>query len=170
MGRMAFDLKDGPRIARRSATATLGIRVVTPFRGMLATRDALIAELATWLDAHGVEPGGPFFLRLHVIDMAGDMDIEVGVLDTDHGGAGRVRAGVVPEGEYALLAYTGSSMQANRTLLGWVEEQGRRFDVDPNGSTWAARLEILRTDPRTEPRKTKWTTELAFLLSPPSVA
>lgn len=161
-----LDIQDGPRIEHRPERPTLGIRLVTPFRGVLAVRDSLIDELARWLDEHGVEPGGPFFLRLHTLDMAGDMDIEVGVLDTtvEVSGSERVRAGSAPAGDYALLAYRGSSMQANKALLAWVPEQSRRFDADPETGAWAGRLEILRTDPRIERRKTRWTVELAFLL------
>jgi effector-binding domain-containing protein len=161
---MTFEVIDGPRIAVRDELPTLGIRVITPFRGMLAVRDALIAELTAWLDARGIAPGGPFYLRLHVVDMGGDMDIEVGVLDTVDPGDERVRPGTAPAGEYGILAYTGSSMQANRGLLGWVDQTGRTFDTDPTTGAWAGRFEIIRTDPRSEKRKTRWTIELAFLL------
>ncbi|MFS0911045.1 hypothetical protein AB3M89_04585 [Microbacterium sp. 179-I 3D2 NHS] len=113
---MAFEKFDGPRVERREATPTLGIRIVTPFRGMLATRDD------------------------------------------------RVRPGEMPPGEYAVLAYRGSSLQANRMLLAWPETIGRRFDAEPDTGVWGGRFEILRTDPRHERRKTAWTIELAFLL------
>ncbi|MEV4738254.1 MULTISPECIES: GyrI-like domain-containing protein [unclassified Microbacterium] len=165
---MGFDIEDGPRIEARADRPTVGIRLVTPFRGMLAVRDDLIAELALWLADREIEPGGPFFLRLHRVDMAGDMDIEVGVLDTSAADAGdeRVRSGTAPAGDYALLAYRGSSMTANKTLLAWAPGQGRTFDSDPESGVWAGRFEILRTDPRVEKRKTAWTVELAFLLRP----
>jgi len=163
-GRMTFDVHDGPRVDERSETPTVGIRVVTPFRGMLGTRDRLLAELVSWLDGRGIEPDGPFFLRLHVIDMAGDMDIEVGALGVDDPGDDRVRPGSQPSGDYAVLAYRGSSMQANRMLLAWPEGIGREFDADPESAAWAGRFEIYRTDPRTERRKTTWLVELAFRL------
>ncbi len=164
MASMGLDVIEGPQIESRAARPTLGIRLITPFRGMLAVRDALISELAAWCEERGVEPGGPFFLRLHVIDMAGDMDIEVGVLDTTGPADDRVRSGSAPAGEYAVLAYRGSSMQANRMLLGWLPETDREFDAEPTTATWAGRFEIIRTDPRLEKRKTAWITELAFLL------
>lgn len=95
-GLMAFEILDGPRIERRPALPTLGIRVVTPFRGMLAARDSLITELSAWLTERRIETTGPFFLRMHTVNMAGDMDIEVGVLDTTHDGDDRVRVGSAP--------------------------------------------------------------------------
>ncbi|MFF7293889.1 hypothetical protein ACFY9N_15270 [Microbacterium sp. NPDC008134] len=161
---MAFEVVDGPRIEARAERPSLGIRIVTPFRGMLAVRDALITELSSWLDDHHVAAGGPFFLRLHRVDMAGDMEIEVGLLDTIAPGDERVRAGSSPAGEYAVLAYRGSSMQANRMLLTWAPAQSREFAAEPQSGEWDGRFEILRTDPRVERRKTAWTTELAFLL------
>lgn len=63
-----------PRVEQGPAKLYLGIRVVTPFRGMLRVRDELLAELYTWLASLGIESAGPFFLRLHVIDMEGPMD------------------------------------------------------------------------------------------------
>lgn len=100
-----MELLDGPRVAHRPETPTLGIRVVTPFRGMLAVRDRLLAELGAWLAERGIETDGPFFLRLHVVDMTADMDIEVGVLDIEDAGDDRVRPSSAPAGDYALLAY-----------------------------------------------------------------
>lgn len=164
---MVFEVGDGPRIERREAVPTVGIRLVTPFRGMLGTRDRLLEELFAWLGDREVEPAGPFYLRLHVVDMAADMEIEVGVFGVDHPGDERVAPGEQPAGDYALLAYRGSSLQANRMLLGWVEGSERRFDADAATGAWAGRFEILRTDPRIERRKTSWTTELAFLLEAP---
>jgi hypothetical protein len=46
---------------------------------MLGVRDRLLDELDTWVEAIGID-AGPAFLRLHVIDMEGPMDIEVGVM------------------------------------------------------------------------------------------
>jgi len=67
----------GPMIETRLAEHYVGIRTITPFRGMLGVRDKLMAELFGWLDQQKLEMGDAF-LRLHVIDMKGPMDIEVG--------------------------------------------------------------------------------------------
>ncbi|MFS0853438.1 hypothetical protein [Microbacterium sp. 179-I 3D4 NHS] len=163
---MAFELLDGPRIERRDGAPTLGIRVVTPFRGMLGVRDSLLRELADWLEEHEVEPDGPCFLRLHTVDMARDMDIEVGVVSGADAASDRVHRGSMPGGEYGILAYRGGSLQANRLLLHDIPDRGRRFDADLATGRWAGRFELLRTDSRSEPRKTAWTIELAFLLAP----
>ncbi|MFF2372136.1 hypothetical protein [Agromyces sp. NPDC058110] len=159
------DLVDGPRVEARSEVATLGIRETVPFRTMLAARDRLLAELIGWLGDHEVQPTGHFFLRLHVVDMAGPMQIEVGVTGAAHAGDGRVGAGTLPAGDYAVLTYRATSMAANRLLLTWVQDQGLtldRHDV-PGGDAFAARCETYLTDPRIERRKKQWLVELAFL-------
>ena len=155
----------GPRTETRREVATLGIRETVPFRTMLSNRDRLLAELITWLTDHEVEPAGHFFLRLHVVDMSGPMDIEVGVAASSDDADDRVRPGVIPAGDYAVLAYRAKSMAANRRLHAWVREQGLELDsrTDAGGEAFASRCEIYLTDPRTERLKTRWVVELAFL-------
>jgi effector-binding domain-containing protein len=158
-----LDVVDGPRLQSRGEVATLGIRETVPFRTMLSNRDRLLAELIEWLAAHEVEPSGPFFLRLHVIDMQGLMQIEVGVAAVGEGDE-RVKPGALPAGDYAVLAYRAKSMAANKRLHGWIQEQGLVLDAypHPEGEAFACRCETYLTDPRTERRKTRWVVELAF--------
>ena len=70
-----MEILGGPALVERPAQHTLGIRVETPFRGMLATRDELLDDVFAWLDRHRIPDYGPSYLRLHVIDMAGPMAI-----------------------------------------------------------------------------------------------
>lgn len=160
-----MDVVSGPELEYRAAVPTLGIRETVPFRTMLSNRDRLLAELIAWLDEHGVEPTGPFFLRLHVVNMADQMQIEVGVAGESDDADDRVQAGAIPAGSYAVLAYRAKSMAANRLLHAWIQEQGLELDTQPHpgGEAFASRCEIYLTDPRTEPRKTRWVVELAFL-------
>ncbi len=158
-----LDIVDGPRLESRPEVATLGIRETAPFRTMLSNRDRLLAELIEWLDAHEVEPTGPFFLRLHVIDMQGLMQIEVGVAASGPADD-RVEEGTLPAGNYAVLSYRAKSMAANKRLHAWIREQGLGHDsaAHPDGEAFACRCETYLTDPRTEKRKTQWVVELAF--------
>ena len=166
MAARPVDIVEGPRVENRAAISTLGIRETVPFRSMLSNRDRLLAELIAWLGAHGVEPAGPFFLRLHVVDMAGLMDIEVGVIGEAAASDDRVRSGTLPAGRYALLDYRDTSLGANRMIRQWVTDQGLVLDAQdtPEGEAFAARCEMYITDPRTERRKTRWIVRLAFLL------
>jgi hypothetical protein len=128
------DLIRPPRLVDRPDTRYLGIRVVTPFRGMLSKRDELLRELVEWLRAKQITDAGPFFLRLIVVDMAGDMEIEVGAMTPNpHAGDGRVSAGVLPAGSYVTLTYRNHAIRAN-TRPGGRERRPRRPDSRPR---WA---------------------------------
>jgi len=150
----------------RPEVASIGIREIVPFRTMLSHRDRLLAELLEWLTQHAIEPNGHFFLRLHVVNMAELMDIEVGVVTASDVFDSRVQQGSLPAGNYAVLAYRAKSMAANRRLHAWVREQGLVLDSHPvpAGEAFASRCEIYLTDPRSEKRKTRWVVELAFLI------
>lgn len=163
-----MELLEPPRVVERPHQDSLGIREVTPFRGMLSRRDALLAELTGWLDAHEVGEAGPFFLRLHVIDMDGPMDLAVGVITPEPlPGDDRVRPDVLPAGRYASLTYRNHALRANRALIEWTREQGLAFDRADvaEGDRFGCRYEAYRTDPRTERRKTRWEVELNIRLA-----
>jgi effector-binding domain-containing protein len=136
---------------------------VTPFRGMLRVRDDLLTELYAWLDTNAFTDVGPAFLRLHVIDMDGPMGLEVGVATPGRvAGDDRVRPGVLPAGDYATLTYRDHARRANKALLDWIGARGIELDRDevPEGDRFGCRYEAYVTDPRSEPRKTKWHVEL----------
>ena len=167
-----MNVVEGPRLETRPETPTLGIRETVPFRTMLSNRDRLLAELIAWLQEHDIQPTGPFFLRLHVVDMAGLMDIEVGVVSDAMAVDSRVKRAILPAGRYALLDYRATSLPANRLLRQWVSAQGLTLDSHetPGGEAFAARCEVYLTDPRSERKKTLWVVQLAFLLRTASVA
>lgn len=157
-----------PKIDTRPEQYTLGIRMRTPMRGMSGTARKLFKELNGWAKQHGVVPAGPIFLRMHVIDMAGEMDIEVGIpVAQPLPGDERVRPGVLPAGRYASLIYTGSGIAGNGALINWARANGYAFDRwdDPRGDAFRSRYESYLTDPKVEPRKTRWEVEVAIKLA-----
>ena len=162
-----MEIIDGPAVLARPDRPSIGIRQVTPFRGMFAVRDRLMTELYSWADERKLTYGHTFF-RLHVVDMDGPMDVEVGVL-TDEAVAGddRVRAGVLPAGRYATLTYVNHGRRANGALRDWAQEQGLPLDRtdSPEGERFGCRYEAYLTDPRTERMKTRWRIELAIRLA-----
>jgi effector-binding domain-containing protein len=164
------EIVEGPSIAAKPERHCAGIRVTTPFRGMFAVRDELLDELYDWLGERGIE-GGPAFFRLHVVDMAGSMDVEVGVMTAKPvEGDGRVCCGVLPAGHYATLTYINHGRRANRTLIEWVRAQNLALDCveHPTGDRFGCRYEAYLTDPRSERMKTRWRIELAIRLAEPT--
>ena len=158
-----------PHLDTRGEQLYLGIRTRTQFKGMFKFVDKLFPELNKWAKREGVVASGAPFLRYHVIDMAGEMDIEVGlpVAALPAGGLpadGRVQPGVLPAGEYASLVYTGSGYSGNGALINWARDNGIAWDRwdDPRGDGFRARYETYLTDPKVEPRKTKWEVEVAI--------
>jgi effector-binding domain-containing protein len=142
--------------------------VKTPFNGMFATVDKLLKELRSWVKAHGIADEGPFFLRYHVIDMEGMMDIEVGfIVQETQEGDDRVKPNVLPMGRYISLTYERYAMRGNKALIGWIKENNIRIDRwdDKEGDAFACRYEAYLTDYRVEPRKKAWKVELAIKLA-----
>ena len=157
-----------PKIDYREEKLYMGIRTVAPFNGMFAEVDKMLKELRTWVKQHGIADEGPFFLRYHVIDMNGPMDIEVGFMVSAHlPGNERVKPGMLPAGRYASLIYTGSGMAGNKALIGWAQENGIAWDRwdDAAGDAFRCRYEAYLTDYRVEHRKTLWEIDLAIKIA-----
>jgi hypothetical protein len=164
-----MEIVESPRVEERPAIAYVGIRVITPFRGMLAARDRLLAEARAEIKEAGIEAIGYGFLRLHVVDMDGPMDLEAGYFTTGpvptvHT---RLRTGSMDEGTYATMKYRDHARRANQALQDWVRDNGLVPDrrTSPEGDHFACRYEAFWTDPAVEPHKTKWTVELSILLA-----
>ena len=70
-------------------------------------------------------------------------------------------------GSYATMKYRDHARRANQALQDWARDSGLELDrrTVPEGDEFACRYEAYWTDPAVEPRKTRWTVELAILLS-----
>jgi hypothetical protein len=154
-----------PRIDIRPEKPYLGIRVQTPFKGMFGVADKLRKELTRWFKDHRLEPAGPTFLRFHIIDMEGMMDIEIGIpVAAPHPGDERVCPDVLPAGRYGSVVFVGHGLVGNKALLQWAYENNIAWDRwdDPRGDAFRARTETYLTDPKVEPLKKKWEVEVAI--------
>jgi len=145
----------------------VGARVAMSQLGPVAA--PLIPEVFGWLDKHGVAPAGPPFFRYLLIDMAKELEVEVGVpvAVTAHGDD-RVRPGAFPAGRYATALHTGHPDElvgATAVLLDWARRNGVTWQASESsrGEVWAARAEFYLTDPSVERDMAKWQTQLAFL-------
>jgi len=156
-----------PTISTFDEQPCIGIRTTTQFRGMSKVVELQMKELRKWVNAQGIAEEGPYFLRYHVIDMAGMMDIEVGFITAKPmSGDGRVMPGALPAGRYAHVTYSRFALQGHRTLVEWIKEQGLPADrwESEAGDVFACRYEVYLTDYRVEPRKKDWQIRLAIRL------
>jgi hypothetical protein len=164
-----MEIVEPPRVEERPAIPYVGIRVITPFRGMLAERDRLLEASRAEIKEAGIETIGYGFLRLHVIDMKGPMDLEAGYfttgpVQTNHP---RLQPGSMAAGSYATMRYRDHAIRANRLLQDWARDNVLELDrrTVPEGDKFGCRYEAFWTDPEVEPRKTRWTVELSILLA-----
>ena len=134
-----------PKLDNRSEKHYVGIRKVVTMEEMgSGVIPQLIDEVYGWLGKRGIEPVGGPFMRFYVIDMAVNMDIEIGVpVATPVTGDGRVSPGVIPAGRYASLIYTDSrkGYEGNKVLIDWAKEKGIEWDAwdDPKGNAFRSR-------------------------------
>jgi effector-binding domain-containing protein len=159
-----------PKLEERTEQPYVALRTQATMHELGTVIPQLLGDVFAWLGQHGIPPAGAPFIRYLVINMAAQLDIEVGVpVASAVSGDGRVCAGVLPAGRYASLVYTGpydgnGLVEANAALLKWGTEQGLVWDTwaAENGDGFGARLESYRTDPQEEPDPTKWETEVAI--------
>jgi effector-binding domain-containing protein len=155
------------KIDQRPEVTYMGVRFIAPFSGMRPQVDLARKELLKWFKEQGIVPSAPPFLRYHVIDMKGDMDLEYGIpVEKSLAGEGRVKAQVLPAGRYVSHIYTGGGYQGNKSLIERARATGLEFDRwdTEQGDNFRCRYEMFLTDPKIEPRKTKWSIELAIKL------
>lgn len=156
-----------PKIEKRPKLTYMGMRAIAPFKGMSKEIRKLANEVNAWVAEKKIKTAGPPFLRYHVIDMRGSMDISFCVpvkkaLPDD----GNIKADFVPAGKYASLIYSGGGISGNRALIEWVRAQGLDFDRwdTEQGDNFRGRYETFLTDPKIEPRRSKWQIEVAIKL------
>ncbi len=159
-----------PKIDARPDQHYMGIRTQVSMSELSTAIPQLFDEVFGWLGQHGIAPAGSPLVRYYVIDMAGKLDVEMGVLVAQATtGDDRVKACVIPAGRYASLVYTGihHGIAGNKALLEWGAEQGLRWDTwtTPNGDAFGARVEYSLSGPEDDPDPAKWDTEVAIRLA-----
>jgi effector-binding domain-containing protein len=156
-----------PKIELMPEQSYMGIRIQTPFAGMRVAIDKIRKELELGFKEKGLEASAPPLLRYYCIDMKGEMDMEYGIPVREAcEGDGRIKAAVIPAGRYVSIIYSGGGYQGNKTLVEWIKKNDipiDRWDSE-KGDNFAVRYEQYLTDPKVEPRKTKWQILLAFKL------
>jgi effector-binding domain-containing protein len=158
-----------PQVTQRAPQPYVAI----PFTVTMATfpqaADAGFPELLGWLGEHGIAPSGPPFIRYHVIDMAAELEIEIGApVAAAAPVSGRIQAGELPGGRYVTLVHTGpydGLVAANGALQDWARQQGIALESSDGERRFRGRVEFYPTDPGQEPDTAKWQVEIAYLIS-----
>lgn len=146
---------------------------------------AMTAELAHWnrvnayvpkiyaalAAAGGIPLGGPIYQYHRLKTAAEPMDITVSVpvaapLELGEGFA----TGVLPAGRYIVARPDGGPdvLEAvHAELWQWAGDQGLELAIDErqDGILWHARTEQFLTDPQSEPDRSRWDVEVAYLLA-----
>jgi effector-binding domain-containing protein len=156
-------------VVQRDAVPYAAIAIAVPME-RLATAVPLNGVVFDWLAQQDVAPAGPPFWKYNVIDMAGQLELEVGVATAIPATAdAQVGVGQLPAGRYLETVFHGHPdglRQATADLLAYADAQGLTFDRtdSPTGDRWVARLEYYLTDPDNQPDMTQWDTTLSFKL------
>jgi effector-binding domain-containing protein len=157
-----------PRIDDRPDQHYVAERTRVSIGDFASAIDRAYPRVFGWLQEHGIAPAGAPIIRYRVIDMARQLEVDIGVPVAELPAVdGELIADTLPAGRYASLVYSGhydGLVDATRALLDWGRDQGLRWDqwtVD-EGDAWAGRYESYRTDPRAELDPARWQTELAI--------
>jgi effector-binding domain-containing protein len=160
-----------PKLDDRSEQHYVGIRTQVTMEQMgSGLIPQLLDEVFGWLGDQGVAPAGPPLIRYYVINMEGNLDIELGVpVASALSGNGRIAPGVIPAGRYASLVYTGveNGIAGNGVLIGWAAANGIAWDRwdDANGDAFRSRVEYFLSGPEDDPDPANWDTEVAIKLA-----
>src|SRR5215467_12153542 len=73
------DMSNVPQIQERAEQHYAAIPVTVTMAGLSSAVDSAFPELFGWLAGQGIAPAGPPLIRYLVIDMAGTLQIELGV-------------------------------------------------------------------------------------------
>ena len=160
-----------PQLIERPAQPYVAIPARVTMQSMMGLLPKLWPEVAGWLGARGFAPSGAPLIRWVVIDMAREMQIEIG-FPVAHlvVGDDRVHAGALPAGRYAVAVHSGHYDQlvaAHAALQEWARRERVSWAVDStaDGEAWAARIESYTTDPGVVANPADWKTEISYLVA-----
>lgn len=168
-------MSDVPTIVDRVEQPYLAASAFVTMESIGSRLPLLLSTVFDHLGSHGLAPAGPPFWRYVVIDMARQLEMQVGVPVAEASSTDasvddeQLRAGVLPAGRYVTTVHTGHPselMQATAELLSWAAQQDLSWDMTraADGEHWGCRLEEYLTDPATQPDMSRWQTRLAFRL------
>jgi effector-binding domain-containing protein len=163
---MTFNAPQEPEavalVEEREPQPVLSIRSTVAVAELAQAQGARLSELWGSMQARGVAPLGPPFVRYHTFAET-ETDVELGFpVGPGVAGSGRIEAGQLPGGAAIVTWHFGahdSLGDAYRRLEGWLETNDR----EAGGSAWEVYWWIdpgREPDPSSWPAPTEWRTEL----------
>jgi effector-binding domain-containing protein len=153
-----------PKLIHRKAQPYVAIRTNVTLQNYGQKAPPLWPEVQKWLAAKGIKPSGPPIVRYIVIDMAKELQIEVGFpVSKPIQGDRRIVAGSLPAGRYVQVVHKGDysgMVTANATLQDWAKKQGLSWKM--SGNKWGGRVEFYHVDPGNTSDASKWETEILY--------
>ncbi|WP_191563189.1 GyrI-like domain-containing protein [Janibacter melonis] len=113
--------------------------------------------------------GGPIYRYRRMQTAADPMDVTVSVPVAQRVELDGFASGVLPAGRYLVARPEGGPdalTHIHGEMWRWAEAQGLELAVEerPDGIHWAVRTEQFLTDPETQPDRSCWVVEVAYLL------
>ena len=96
-----------PRIVQRIEQPYVAVRALVTMQTIGDVLPAMHPKVRDWLRSQGVQPAGQPFFKYNVIDMARQVEVEVGFPVAAPVNRGRPGARGFPAGRYATLWHTG---------------------------------------------------------------
>ena len=160
------DMSDTPQpvlcTEAREPRPVLSIRRSVAVAELAQAQGESLGELWRSMQARGLAPVGPPFVRYHTFDET-ETDVEVGVpVGDDATGEGRVQAGALPGGAAITTWHVGPHdglAEAYGRLAAWLAEHAR----EASGPAWEVYWWIdasREPDPSSWPAPTEWRTQL----------
>jgi effector-binding domain-containing protein len=156
------DPEGAVNVEHRDPVSVLSIRENAPIADLAATQGERLRAIWQSLQAQGLAPAGPPFVRYHTFGET-ETDMEFGVpVPTRTAGEGRVTAGELPGGSLLTTWHLGAHDrlgEAYGRLAAWLTEHDRKAA----GPAWEVYSWIdasQEPDPAVWPAPTEWRTEL----------
>jgi effector-binding domain-containing protein len=156
------DPEGAVNVEHRDPVSVLSIRENAAIADLAATQGERLRAIWESLQAQGLAPAGPPFVRYHTFGET-ETDMEFGVpVPARTAVEGRVTAGELPGGSVLITWHLGahdSLDQAYGRLAAWLKEHDR----EAAGAAWEVYWWIdagQKPDPSTWPAPAEWRTEL----------
>lgn len=163
---MLLQKPEVPELVKRKPVPYVAIRTKETMGSLSTVFPRLMPKIQKWAIDHHLKPAEAF-LRYYKADMEKGLEIEIGVVvDKVIKGEREIRTGNIPGGKYVSLFHRGdfyNLVPQNGAVIDWAKKHGKTFKMTKSGE-FVSRIEYYYSDPDIEPDKSKWKSEIMFLV------